>query len=110
MHQTFARLELPKETRLVHVKNLPWSEITHPVAYFSLCIFPHIIRDICCLAMDTNVTDSMPRPEVLHPTHRKLETLWNKTGVFLRKLLCLFYKQVMGYYKVVGSPCYEPRL
>ena len=72
MHQTFARLELPKEIHLVHVKNLPWSEITHPVAYCCLCIFHHIIRDICCLAMDTNVTDSMPRPEVLHPMHSKL--------------------------------------
>ena len=110
MHQTFARLELPKETCLVHVKNLPWSEITHSVAYFCLCISHHIIRDICCLAIDTNVTYSMPRPEVFHPMHRKRETLWNKTGVFLCKLLRLFYKQVMGYYKVVGSPCYETRL
>ena len=69
-----------------------------------LGIFHHIIRDIYYLAMDTNMTDSMPCLEVFHPMHRKLETLWNKTGIFLCKLLCLFYKQVMGYYMVVGSP------
>ena len=96
MHQNFAQLELPKETRLVHDKNLPWSETTHPVAYFCLCIFHHIIRDICCLAMDTNVTDSMPCPEVLHPMHRKLETLWEQDWRLLAQTSLLILQASHG--------------